>query len=42
MNSLTLKAIERANENTNLKEVVDYLKSSGMPAYIETIIGLPE
>ena len=41
MNSFTLKAIERANENTNLKEVVDYLKSRGVPAYIETILGLP-
>ena len=42
MNAPTLKAIERANENTNLKEVVDYLKTRGMPAYIETILGLPE
>ncbi len=42
MNAPTLKAIERANENTNLKEVVSYLKSRGMPAYIETILGLPE
>ena len=42
MNSPTLKAIERANENTNLKEVIAYLKTRGMPAYIETILGLPE
>ena len=42
MNYKTLKAVERANENTNLKEVVDYLKTRGMPAYIETILGLPE
>ena len=42
MNSPTLKAVERANENTNLKQVVDYLKTRGMPAYIETILGLPE
>jgi radical SAM superfamily enzyme YgiQ (UPF0313 family) len=42
MNYQTLKAVERANENTNLKEVVAYLKTRGMPAYIETILGLPE
>ena len=42
MNYQTLKAVERANENTNLKEVVAYLKKRGMPAYIETILGLPE
>ena len=42
MNSLTLKAIERANENTNLKQVIDLLKTRGIPAYIETILGLPE
>ena len=42
MNSLTLKAIERANENTNLREVLANLKWRGMPAYIETILGLPE
>ena len=42
MNYQTLKAIERANENTNLKEVIAYLKARGMPAYIETILGLPE
>ena len=42
MNDDTLKAIERSNENTNLKEVVDLLKSKGIPAYIETILGLPE
>ena len=41
MNNQTLKAVERANENTNLKEVVEYLKKRGMPAYIETILGLP-
>ena len=42
MNNPTLKAVERANENTNLKQVVDYLKTRGIPAYIETILGLPE
>ena len=42
MNSPTLKAVERANENTNLKQVIEYLKKRGMPAYIETILGLPE
>ena len=42
MNSLTLKAIERTNENTNLREVLANLKWRGMPAYIETILGLPE
>ena len=42
MNDATLKAVERSNENTNLKEVVDLLKSKGIPAYIETILGLPE
>tara|TARA_B100000745_G_scaffold134361_1_gene87796 strand:- start:6310 stop:8118 length:1809 start_codon:yes stop_codon:yes gene_type:complete len=42
MNDDTLKAIERSNENTNLKEVIDYLKSRGVPCYIETILGLPE
>ena len=42
MNSYTLKAVERANENTNLKQVIEYLKKRGMPAYIETILGLPE
>ena len=41
-NYKTLKAVERANENTNLKEVVAHLKQRGMPAYIETILGLPE
>ena len=42
MNDLTLKAVERANENTNLEEVVEYCKSKNMPAYIEIIMGLPE
>ena len=42
MNYQTLKAIERANENTNLKDVITLLKTKGMPAYIETILGLPE
>ena len=42
MNYQTLKAIERANENTNLKDVIELLKTKGMPAYIETILGLPE
>ena len=42
MNYQTLKAIERANENTNLKDVIALLKTKGMPAYIETILGLPE
>ena len=42
MNSSTLKAIERTNENTNLREVLANLKWRGMPAYIETILGLPE
>jgi radical SAM superfamily enzyme YgiQ (UPF0313 family) len=41
-NSSTLKAVERANENTNLEQVIAYLKKKGMPAYIETILGLPE
>jgi len=42
MNSFTLKAIERANENTNLEQVINYLKKKKIPAYIETILGLPE
>ncbi len=42
MNSFTLKAIERANENTNLEQVINYLKKKEIPAYIETILGLPE
>jgi len=41
MNNETLKSVRRANENTNLKEVVEHLKERGMPAYIETILGLP-
>ena len=42
MNDQTLKAIKRSNENTNLEEVIDYLKEKGIPAYIEIIMGLPE
>ena len=42
MNDITLKAVERANENTNLEEVVEYCESRGIPAYIEIIMGLPE
>ena len=41
MNSDTLKNIKRMNENVNLKEVIDELKEKEMPAYIETILGLP-
>ena len=42
MNDDTLRAVERTNENTNLEQVIEYCKSKGMPAYIETIMGLPE
>ena len=42
MNDITLKAVERANENTNLEEVVEYCESRGIPAYIEIITQLPE
>lgn len=41
MNNDTLKAVRRANENTNLEEVIGILKEKGIPAYIETILGLP-
>ena len=41
-NHKTLKAIGRTNENTNLVQVISKLKTIGMPAYIETILGLPE
>lgn len=43
MNPATLKAVRRDNlDRTNLKAIVEKLRSMKVPAYIELILGLPE